>query len=88
MSHLLPFFAGYRVDQIGVEDVDRYKAAKLREGKLGASQINKTLKRLSQILDTAEDYGLIPRNPAASKGGRRRVKEPQPSAPAGPAQLR
>jgi integrase len=62
---LLPFFAEYRVAAISVQDVDRYKAAKLR---LAAAQINKTIKRLAQIIDGA--------NPA--RGRRRRVKEPKP----------
>jgi integrase len=81
--HLLPHLGGYRVSEIDAELVDRYKARKLAEGKLAPAQINKTLKRLSQILDTCCDYGYLPRNPAASKGGRRRVKEPPPRAPKG-----
>ena len=31
--HLLPHFAGHRLSEITVEEVDRYKANKLREGK-------------------------------------------------------
>jgi integrase len=58
-----------------VEQVDRYRAAKLREGKLAPAQINKTLKRLSQILEVAEEYGHVPRNSA--RGKRRRVKAPK-----------
>lgn len=77
--HLLPFFKGHRLPAITVAEVDRYKAAKVKQGKLAAAQINKTLKRLSQILDVAVDYGHLPSNPAASRGGRRRVKEPAPS---------
>ena len=76
--HLLPFFAHLRLTEVTAEEVDRYKAGKLNEGKLGPSQINKTLKRLSQVLDTAVDYGYLTQNPAASRGGRRRVKEPDP----------
>lgn len=74
--HLLPFFAGHRLSAITVEEVDRYKAAKLRAGKLGAATINKTLVRLAQILDEAQEYGHIDRNPA--KGRRRRVKATRP----------
>jgi integrase len=74
--HLLPFFHDHLLSEITVEEVDRYKTAKLREGNLGASGINKTLKRLAQILDVAEEYGHLDRNPAA--GRRRRVKEPKP----------
>ena len=76
--HLLPFFKDHRLPAITVAEVDRYKQAKVREGKLAPPQINKSLKRLSQILDVAVDYGHLPSNPAASKGGRRRVKEPAP----------
>ena len=60
---------------VGTTKVDRYKTAKLREGKLAPSQINKTLKRLSQILEVAKEYEHIARNPA---GGRRhRVRAPK-----------
>lgn len=74
--HLLPFFANYHLSQIGIEEVDRYKTAKLREGVLGANQVNKTLTRLAQILEVATEYGYIERNPA--KGKRRRVKGAAP----------
>jgi integrase len=74
--HLLPFFARHRLTAITVEEVDRYKAAKLREGKLAPNAINKTLTRLAQILEVAVEYGHIERNPA--KGKRRRVKATEP----------
>jgi integrase len=73
--HLLPFFKDHRLPQITVEEVDRYRAVKLREGKLAPAQINKTLKRLSQVLEVAEEYEHIQRNPARSK--RRRAKAPK-----------
>jgi integrase len=76
--HLLPHFASFRLDEIDVAAVDRYKAAKAAEAVLAPAQVNKTLKRLAQILELAVDYGYMPRNPAASKGGRRRLKEPPP----------
>lgn len=80
-THLLPHFARLRVDQIDPQDVDRYKAAKLREGSLGPNQINKSLGLLAMILDAASDYGHIDpaRNPA--RGRRRRVKGTTPSRP-------
>lgn len=74
--HLLPHFAEHRLTDITVEEVDRYRAAKLHEGKLAPAQINKTLKRLSQILEVAEEYEHITRNPA--RGKRRRVKASKP----------
>ena len=70
--HLLPYFAKHRLSEITVEEVDRYRTEKLREGKLAPAQINKTLKRLSQILEVAEEYDKIARNPA--RGRRRRAK--------------
>lgn len=74
--HLLPYFARHRLTEITVEEVDRYKAAKLREGRLAPNAINKTLTRLAQILEVAVEYGYIDRNPA--KGKRRRVKGTEP----------
>ncbi len=75
--HLLPRFAKLRLSQIDIAEVDRYKAAKVGSGKLGAAQINKTLKVLAMILDLAIEYELLDRaNPA--RGRRRRVKQPPP----------
>jgi integrase len=74
--HLLPYFARHRLTDITIEEVDRYKAAKLREGKLAPNAINKTLTRLAQVLEVAVEYGHIERNPA--KGKRRRVKGTEP----------
>ena len=71
--HLLPTFADHRLTEITVREVDRYKAAKVSGGKLGAPQINKTLKLLAMILDAAIEYELLDgANPA--RGRRRRVK--------------
>jgi integrase len=80
-GHLLPHFAQLHLDQIGAEDVDRYKAAKLRKGALGPNQINKSIGLLAMILDAAGDYGHVDpaRNPA--RGRRRRVKRTTPSRP-------
>jgi integrase len=79
--HLLPHFAQIRLDAIGAEDVDRYKASKLREGGIGPYEVNKTLGLLAQILDDAGDYGHVDqaRNPA--RGRRRRVKGTKPRRP-------
>lgn len=78
-DHLLPHFAQKRVDQITVEDVDAYRRAKVREGRLSATSINKTLTRLAQILEVAVEYELIDRNPA--KGKRRKLKQTTPARP-------
>ncbi|HEX3242842.1 MAG TPA: site-specific integrase [Solirubrobacterales bacterium] len=74
--HLLPFFKDYRLTDIGVEDVDRYRAGKLKEGKLAPNAVNKTITRLAQVLEVAQEYGHIERNPA--KGRRRRAKATKP----------
>lgn len=74
--HLLPWFARHRLSEITVEEVDRYKVAKLREGRLAPNAINKTIVRLAQVLEVAVEYGRLDRNPA--KGKRRRVKGTEP----------
>jgi len=76
-NHLLPFFADYRLSQITIAEVDRYRSAKVREANLSATSINKTITRLAQILEVAVEYELIDRNPA--KGKRRRVKASRPA---------
>lgn len=77
--HLLPFFRDHALAEITVREVDRYKTTKASEGVLGAAQVNKTLTRLSQILETAVEYDLIPANPA--RGRRRRLKTSRPVRP-------
>jgi integrase len=42
---------------------------------LAPAQINKCIKRVSQIMELAEEYGLVARNPA--RGKRRKAKEPK-----------
>jgi integrase len=54
----------------------RKRGEPIGERGLSANTINKTLTRLSQILDAAVDYDLIPANPAAGK--RRRLKPTRP----------
>ena len=75
-NHLLPYFARDRLSQITAQEVDRYRAAKLRDGELSARSINMTLTLLAAILETAIDYGLLNANPA--KGKRRRARETKP----------
>src|SRR5207244_9323698 len=72
--HLLPFFAKHRLSEITAQEVDRYKASKVRERELRTIErplsnrtINKTLIRLGQILDVAVRYGLIDHNPVKTK---------------------
>lgn len=74
--HLLPAFASRRMDQITIEDVDRYRVAKVRDAELAPSSINKTLTTLATILEVAVEYELIQRNPA--QGRRRRLRASPP----------
>jgi integrase len=74
--HLLPFFAKHRLSEITRQEVDRYRQAKVREGRLSANTINKTLTRLAQILEVAVEYGHVDHNPA--RGRRRRLKATKP----------
>ena len=76
-DHLLPFFKGHRLSQITIAEVDRYRAAKVKQGRLSATSINKTITRLGQVLEVAVEYGLIERNPA--RGRRRRLKAAKPA---------
>jgi len=76
-NHLLPFFKNHRLSMITIAEVDRYRAAKVREGVLSVTSINKTITRLAQILEVAVEYSLIERNPA--KGKRRRLKPSKPA---------
>ncbi len=75
--HLLPFFKDHRLSQITIAEVDRYRAHKVKQGKLSATSINKTITRLGQILEVAVEYGLIDRN--AARGKRRRLKATRPA---------
>ena len=76
-NHLLPFFAGHRLSQITIAEVDRYRSAKVREGALKARSINMHLALLAQILEVAVEYGHLDRNPAS--GRRRRLKASRPA---------
>jgi integrase len=77
-NHLLPYFRRHRLSEITLEEVDRYRQAKVREGRLGAESINKTLGLLAQILEVAVEYGYLERNPARGKRRRLKVKRPTP----------
>ena len=57
----------HRLSEITVEEVDRYRHAKVREGELSAESINKTLGLLAQILEVAVEYGLPRAQPGARK---------------------
>jgi integrase len=82
--HLLPFFKDHRLSEITAQEVDRYKAAKVREREEGLVKrplsnrtINKTLTRLGQILDAALRYELIGHNPVKTKVEKLKEAEPK-----------
>lgn len=75
--HLLPFFRDHTLTRLTIAEVDRYRNAKVSEGRLKARSINMHLALLAQIMEVAVEYGHIERNPAA--GRRRRLRAPKPS---------
>jgi integrase len=79
-NHLLPFFARPRLTQITVAEVDRYRNANVAERALSAASINKTLTRLGQILDVADEYELIQRNPLRVNPRNRKLRAIRPAA--------
>jgi integrase len=74
--HLLPAFGDYRLDEISVRHVDRYRQLKVADGGLSPASINKTLAVLCAIFEIAVEYDLIARNPA--RGRRRRLPASPP----------
>lgn len=79
--HLLPWFADMPVDRITLDDVERYRAAKLSDPDhpLGARSVNMTLTTLAAVLESAVDRELIARNPARGKGRKVRERAPKRS---------
>jgi integrase len=78
LGHLRSF-GPMRLDVITVEDVDRWRRAKVKEGTLSASSINRMLETLTAILDQALEYDYLAKNVA--KGKRRRLKTSRPRRP-------
>ena len=79
-DYLLPAFHAHPLSQITVAEVDRYRDERVKEGRLSAGEINKTLVRLGQILDVAEERGLVDRNPLRVNPRRRKLKTSKPRA--------
>jgi integrase len=78
-NHLLPYFAHMRLDAITPADVDRYVAAKRREGAIGPNQINKTLGLLGRILRRARRWGHIAGNPVEDAERPKRTEPRRPT---------
>jgi Phage integrase, N-terminal SAM-like domain len=75
-NHLLPHFQHHRLRDIDIASVDRFREAKVREGDLSGSSVNKLLMLLGAILDTADERELIVRNPLRVNPRNRKVKAP------------
>ena len=77
-NHLLPFFAKHHLSQITIAEVDRYRAAKVRERE-------QTVKRA--LADRSINSTLKPAGPGARGGRRVRAPPVQPGArPTAPAE--
>jgi integrase len=75
-EHVLPFFAEFQLDAIGVEGVDRFRAKLKREARLGNASINKMISTVAAIMEQAVEYGYASSNPA--KGRRRKLPTSRP----------
>jgi integrase len=75
-NHLLPYFKSLRLDEISVECIDEFRRAKVREGGLSSTSINKLISTMASILELAVEYEHIQRNPA--RGRRRRLPSVTP----------
>lgn len=56
--HLLPAFGRVRLDAIGVRDIERYKATKLKAG-LSKKTVNNHLTILRKMLSVASDWEIL-----------------------------
>lgn len=63
-GHLLPFFGKRRLSDITPESIDRYVAAKVREG-LAPKTVNNHLLTMRVMLTRAVRWRLLPSNPVA-----------------------
>ncbi len=61
-THLIPFFGGMHLDQIGPAEIEAYKAKKLA-AKLDKKSINNHLAALRKLLNLAAEYGELDRAP-------------------------
>jgi integrase len=68
--HLLPFFGSRRLSDMTPETIDRYVAAKMREG-LAPKTVNNHLLTLRVMLTRAVRWRLVPSNPVAGADGPR-----------------
>jgi integrase len=62
-NHLIPSFGSIQLSNIGVEDIQGFKAEKTASG-LSAQTVKHLLRLLRQMLDHAIDWGYLRENPA------------------------
>jgi integrase len=65
-NHLVPFFGGKNIKDINSQDVDRYKALKVKEGQ-GAKSINNHLFILQRCLNVGMEWERIEKVPKIAK---------------------
>jgi integrase len=70
-NHLLPTFGRYRLEQIGVEQVERFRDRLSASGKANDS-VRRIVNTLGYVLDLARKWRLIPYNPVSD------VEKPRP----------
>jgi hypothetical protein len=70
--------ARHRISQITVAEVDRYRALKVRQGRLSAASINRTITWLAHILEVAIESGVIKRNSPAIVAAESRQRDRHP----------
>lgn len=76
-DHLLPHLRSHLLSEITPQEIDRYTATKIAEGRLSNSSINKTLEVLASVLELGVEYGHVDRNHA--RGRRRRLPVTKPA---------
>ncbi|MEO0813627.1 MAG: site-specific integrase, partial [Myxococcota bacterium] len=62
-NHLIPRLGKKRLDQIGVREIEAFKAHQLSKAKLNPKTVNNQLTTLRKLLNTAEEWGLIEQVP-------------------------
>ena len=73
--HLMPYFGNYRISDIGVAEIERFKGARLKAG-AKARALNLDLTVLSIIFRHAVKVGVVRSNPVRDVGKLKQPKRP------------
>jgi integrase len=76
-NHLIPYFGNGRVSEITKANIKDFVKDKHRKGKLSPKTFRNILVTLHQILDEAEDDGLIENNPYPKKTNAPKCEKPE-----------